>query len=165
MVEMHLAAVKIELPSNNPVVLLQEMEGARRTLPIFIGPFEANAIAEALQGLVRERPMTHDLLRDVVAALGGSLERVVITELREKTFFAEMHVVVAGHTHIVSSRPSDALALAARMGARIFAEDDLIDSEGLVLEPDLDEEEGDEDELVDEFKQFIDEVRPEDFAG
>lgn len=163
MVEMHLAAVKIELPSNNPVVLLQEVGGDRRTLPIFIGRFEANAIAEALQGVVRERPMTHDLLRDVIAGLGGSLERILISELRERTFFAELHVAVGGRTETISCRPSDAVALAARLGSPIFADDDLLDAEGVVL----DEPAGDEDpdELVDEFKQFIDEVRPEDFAG
>jgi uncharacterized protein len=163
MVEMHLAAVKIELPSNNPVVLLQEVEGARRTLPIFVGPFEANAIAEALQGVVRERPMTHDLLRDVVGALGGRLARIVVTELRNRTFFAELHIEIGGRTEVVSSRPSDAIALAARAGAPIFADDDLMDSESVVLE---DDDPADPDpELVDEFKSFIEGVRPEDFAG
>lgn len=163
MVEMHLAAVKIELPSNNPVVLLQEVEGARRTLPIFVGPFEANAIAEALQGVVRERPMTHDLLRDVVGALGGRLARIVVTELRNGTFFAELHIEIGGRTEVVSSRPSDAIALAARAGAPIFADDDLMDSESVVLE---DDDPADPDpELVDEFKSFIEGVRPEDFAG
>lgn len=162
MVEMHLAAVKIELPSNNPVVLLQEVGGGNRTLPIFIGPFEANAIAEALQGVERERPMTHDLLRDVIAALGGSVQRLLVTELRDRTFFAELHIAVGSRTEIVSCRPSDGIALAARVGAPIFADDDLIDAEGVVLEPSAEDV---EDELVDEFKQFIEVVRPEDFAG
>lgn len=162
---MQLAAVKIELPSNNPVVLLQEAGGGRRTLPIFIGPFEANAIAEAIQGVVRERPMTHDLLRDAIVTLGGRIERLLITELRDRTFFAELHIAVAGRIETLSCRPSDGLALAARVGAPIFADDDLIDSEGVVFEEDDDEPEQEQDVLVDEFKQFIEGVRPEDFAG
>lgn len=88
MVEMQLHAVRVELPTNNPVVLLQEVGGARRTLPIFIGPPEATAIAFALQGVTTSRPMTHDLMRDILVALGVTVERVVITELREGTFYA-----------------------------------------------------------------------------
>ena len=163
MVEMHLAAVRVELPSNTPVVLLQEVGGARRTLPIFIGAFEANAIAEALQGVVRERPMTHDLLRDMLAAVGATVDRVLVTELREGTYYAELHVSLGGQSHIVSARPSDAMALAARMGTPIFADDELIDTEGVVLAAE-DEEEEDE-EIVNEFKQFIEGIRPEDFSS
>ena len=163
MVEMHLAAVRVELPSNTPVVLLQEVGGARRTLPIFIGAFEANAIAEALAGVVRERPMTHDLLRDVLAAIGATVERVVVTELRGGTYYAELHVNLAGQVQIVSARPSDAMALAARMGTPIFADDELIDAEGVVLA--AEDEDEDDDDLVSEFKQFIEGVRPEDFSS
>ena len=164
MVEMHLAAVRVELPSNTPVVLLQEVGGARRTLPIFIGAFEANAIAEALQGVVRERPMTHDLLRDMLTAIGATLDRVVVTELRGGTYYAELHITAGGKGHVVSARPSDAMALAARMGAAIFADDELVDAEGVVLAADDDDDEPDE-EIVNEFKQFIEGIRPEDFSS
>ncbi len=169
MVEMHLAAVRVELPTNNPVVLLQEIEGARRTLPIFIGAPEATAIAFALQGVATQRPMTHDLMRDVLVELGVTLERVVVTELqmsedgRGGTYYAELHLSIGGQTHTVSSRPSDAIALAARMGTRIYAEDDLLDEAGVVLEAEEDEESA-PDELVSQFRQFIEGVRPEDFS-
>ncbi len=168
MVEMQLHAVRVELPTNNPVVLLQEVGGARRTLPIFIGPPEATAIAFALQGVTTSRPMTHDLMRDILVALGVTVERVVITELREGTFYAELHLNQAGRTEVISSRPSDAIALAARLGTPIFCEDDLIDAEGMVLpadEEEGDEDEGDPEQIVDEFKSFIENVRPEDFTS
>ena len=170
MVEMRLAAVRVELPTNNPVVLLQEVEGARRTLPIFIGAPEATAIAFALQGVATARPMTHDLLRDVLEELGATLERVVITELRMSedgrggTYYAELHLRQGGQSHTVSSRPSDAIALAARTSSPIFAEDELVDEAGLVMEPD-DEDESAPEELVSQFRQFIEGVRPEDFGG
>jgi len=168
MVEMHLTAVRVELPTNNPVVLLQEIAGARRTLPIFIGAPEATAIAFALQGVATSRPMTHDLFRDVLTTMGITLDRVLITELREGTYYAELHLTQDGRSTVVSARPSDAIALAARLGAPIFAEDELIDSEGVQLAPDEDDDdevEGNPDEIVSQFKQFIEGVRPEDFTS
>ena len=170
MVEMHLAAVRVELPTNNPVVLLQETEGARRTLPIFIGAAEATAIAFALQGVRTERPMTHDLMRDMLVTLGATLERVVVTELhlsedgRGGTYFAELHLRQGGNSHTVSSRPSDAIALAARLSTPIYAEDDLLDEAGVVLEVDEDDDTA-PDELVSQFRQFIEGIRPEDFSS
>ena len=170
MVEMHLAAVRVELPTNNPVVLLQETEGSRRTLPIFIGAPEATAIAFALQGVVPPRPMTHDLMRDVLAALGATLERVVVTELRmgddgrSGTYYAELHLKHGGETRIVSSRPSDAIALAARTGTPIFAEDELLDEAGIVIDAEEDDDTP-PDELVTQFRQFIEGIRPEDFSS
>lgn len=168
MVEMHLTAVRVELPTNNPVVLLQEIGGARRTLPIFIGAPEATAIAFALQGVATSRPMTHDLFRDVLTATGVALDRVLITELRDGTYYAELHLSHDGQSTVVSSRPSDAIALAARLGSPIFAEDELIDAEGVQLAVDEDDDEvveGDPDEIVSEFRQFIEGVRPEDFSS
>lgn len=166
MVEMHLTAVRVELPTNNPVVLLQEVGGARRTLPIFIGAPEATAIAFALQGVATSRPMTHDLFRDVLVATGVTLDRVLITELRDGTYFAELHLSQHGVSTVVSSRPSDAIALATRMEAPIFAEDELIDSEGVQLAAD---DEGDEsevpEEIVSQFREFIEGIRPEDFSS
>lgn len=170
MVEMHLAAVRVELPTNNPVVLLQEVGGARRTLPIFIGAPEATAIAFALQGVTPPRPMTHDLMRDVLVTLGVTLDRVVVTELRmgedgrSGTYFAELHLREGGRAHVVSCRPSDAIALAARLGTSIYAEDDLLDDAGIVLETEEDDDTA-PDELVSEFRQFIEGVRPEDFSS
>lgn len=166
MVEMHLTAVRVELPTNNPVVLLQEVGGARRTLPIFIGAPEATAIAFALQGVATSRPMTHDLFRDVLVAAGVILDRVLITELREGTYYAELHLSLHGVSSVVSSRPSDAIALAARMEAPIFAEDELIDSEGVQLAADDEDEDAEvPEEIVSQFREFIEGIRPEDFSS
>src|SRR5271165_5587594 len=155
MVEMHLSAVRVEVPSNNPLLLLQEASGAQRTLPIYIGPAEAQAIAFAQQGVPTPRPMTHDLMRDMLEDLGARVECIVVTELRERTFFAEVRMVMGGKRHTVSARPSDAVALAVRVGCPIFAEEELLDSEGVVLAEEDEEEGAQADELVSEFRDFI----------
>ena len=165
MVEMHLSAVRVELPSNTPILLLQEVQGSRRTLPIYIGPAEAQAIAFAQQGVDTPRPMTHDLMKDLLDEVGAHVERVVITELRDRTFFAEIHLVSAGRRHVVSARPSDAVALAVRVDTTIYAEEALLDAEGVLLPADDESEPGEADELVSEFRQFIEGVRPEDFES
>src|SRR3954449_2021526 len=168
MVEMELTAVRVDLQSNTPVVLLQEMGGTRRTLPIFIGAPEATAIAYAMQNVVVQRPLTHDLLRDLLLELGVRVDAVVITELRESTFYAEIRMTLNGRTHTVSARPSDSIALAARLSAPIYVDDALLDAEGVVIPPDNEEEDADSDgedpeELVSEFRQFIEGIKPEDF--
>lgn len=168
MVEMHLVAVRVELPSNTPVVLLKENGGEQRTLPIFVGTPEATAIAYALQGVSTPRPMTHDLLRDMLVATEVEVTNILITELRGSTYYAEIHMVRDGSSYTVSSRPSDAIALAARVGAPIYADDDLVDSEGVVLAVEDEDEDGapqeSAEELVSEFRSFINDVRPEDFT-
>jgi uncharacterized protein len=164
MVEMHLSAVRVELPSNNPLLLLQETTGERRTLPIYIGPAEAQAIAFAQQGVETPRPMTHDLMRDLLEELGATVECIVITELRDRTFFAEVRLIAAGQRHSVSSRPSDAVALAVRVDAVIYAEEELLDAEGVILPTDDEEETVEADELVSEFRDFIEGISPEDFG-
>ncbi|MBO0731480.1 MAG: bifunctional nuclease family protein [Acidimicrobiaceae bacterium] len=161
---MRLTAVRVELPSQTPILLLQEADGANRTLPIYIGPAEAQAIAYALQGVVTPRPMTHDLMRDLLTELGATVDCVVITELRDRTFFAEIRLQVGGQQHTVSARPSDAVALAARVNATIYAEDALVEAEGVILQTEEPEEGGEEnDDLVSQFRQFIEGVNPEDF--
>ncbi|HEX8771038.1 MAG TPA: bifunctional nuclease family protein, partial [Acidimicrobiales bacterium] len=137
---MHLVGVRVEMPTNNPIVLLREAEGQHRVLPIFIGPAEATAIAFALQGVVTPRPMTHDLMKDVLDALSVGVDRIVITELRDRTFFAEIEMTRNGSTSKVSSRPSDAIALAARLRTPIFASEEVLD-EAAVAVSDEDEEE------------------------
>lgn len=164
MVEMHLAAVRVELPTNTPILLLQETTGANRTLPIYIGPNEATAIAYALQGVVTPRPMTHDLIKDLLTELGATVRCVVITELRDRTFFAEIRMELGGRQVAVSARPSDAIALATRTASTIYAEDALLDAEGVVLQADEDaEDHPDSDDLMLQFKEFIEGIRPEDF--
>lgn len=164
MVEMRLIAVRVEVPSNTPVLLLQEHGAGQRTLPIYIGPAEANAIDSALRGVVPARPLTHDLMRDLLDTLGAKVERVVITELREKTFFAEIHLARGQQHYVVSARPSDAIALATRTETQIFADDKLIAEEGVVLTTEEQPvPEQDAANLMSQFKEFIEGVRPEDF--
>jgi bifunctional DNase/RNase len=165
MVEMHLSAVRVEIPSNQPLLLLQETTGARRTLPIYIGPAEAQAIAFAQQGVETPRPMTHDLMRDLLEELSATVECIVITELRDRTFYAEVRLVAGGQRHAVSARPSDAVALAVRVDCPIYAEEELLDAEGVILPVEEEDQEAPEaDELVSEFRDFIEGIRPEDFG-
>jgi hypothetical protein len=165
MLEVRLTAVRVDMQSNTPVVLLQEIAG-ERSLPIFIGAPEATAIAYAVQKVEVPRPMTHDLMRDVVGALGATVSKVVVTEVHDGTYYALIHFERDGVPVVVSARPSDAIALAARTEAPIFVADELMDTEGVVLEADAEEEEEEEasDGLVDEFLEFLDNVRPEDFS-
>jgi hypothetical protein len=156
----------VDLQSNTPVLLLQETEGDGRTLPIFIGSPEATAIAYALQGVTMPRPLTHDLVRDILGAVDITVERVIITELRASTYYAELHLLRAGERTIVSSRPSDAVAVAVRTESPIFVSDELMESEGIILTLEAEDEEDETpDELVGQFRQFLDSVRPEDFEG
>ena len=157
---MELVGVRVEVPANTPMVLLQETEGERRLLPIYIGSPEAASIHYALEGQQPPRPLTHDLFVTVLGDLGAQLEHVLITEVHEHTYFAELHLRLGEAEHVVSSRPSDAIALAVRSGAGIFADDALLDEVGQVPEPVA----ADEDEIIDEFKDFIEHVSPEDFA-
>ena len=161
MVEMELVGVRVELPTNTPIVLLRETTGERRMLPIFIGPPEATAIAFALDGVVTPRPMTHDLMKDLLNEVNVRVERIVVTDLQDSTFFAELHLVQDGETRLLSSRPSDAIALAARTGSPIFAEEEVLDQVGYAVQ----EEALPEEEVVEEFRRFIDDVDPEDFAS
>lgn len=157
---MELVGVRVEIPANTPMVLLQEQSGAQRLLPIYIGSPEAAAIHYALEGADPPRPLTHDLFVNVLTTLGATLDHVVVTEVREHTYYAELHLKLGTAEHVVSSRPSDAIALAVRCGAGLYAADDLLDEVGQAPEP------ADEaaDEIIDEFKDFIEHVSPEDFA-
>jgi uncharacterized protein len=161
---MHLVGVRVELPTNNPIVLLREADGERRVLPIFIGPPEATAIAFALQGHVTPRPMTHDLIRDMFQALGVQIERIVVTELRDSTYYAEIELIQNGLSRKVSSRPSDAIAIAARLGTPIFAEESVLDEAGVVMGEGEEDEEEEEAEL-ERFRLFLQDVNPEDFGS
>lgn len=161
---MELLGVRLELPANNPVALLREQGGLRRVLPIYIGPEEAKSIALAMEGIPTPRPMTHDLFRDVLMEIGATVHRVVITELRESTFFAELILGHAGEVHVVSSRPSDAMALAVRVQAPVFVEEAVLDVAAGPM-PEEAEAPEEQDHIVDEFRAFIDDVNPEDFAS
>ena len=163
MVEMELVGVRVELPSNAPIVLLRETGGERRLLPIFIGGPEATAIAYALENVTPPRPQTHDLMKNLLDELGVRVEQVVVTELRDRTFFAELRLRSAGGSHSVSSRPSDAIALAARTGTPIYVSEAVL-AEAAYREDDDRERSGESDEMVEQFRQFIENVNPEDFV-
>jgi bifunctional DNase/RNase len=150
--ELSVVGVRVELPSQQPIVLLKEVDGDRY-LPIWIGAVEATAIAFAQQGVVTARPMTHDLLRDVLEAFGKPLQTVTITELREGVFYAELGF--EGGV-VVSARPSDAIALAMRSGAVIRSDEAVLAEAGIAI-PDEQEDE------VEKFREFLDNINPEDF--
>ncbi|MDQ2650068.1 MAG: bifunctional nuclease family protein [Actinomycetota bacterium] len=156
---MELVGIELERPPNIPCLLLREASGEGRVLPIFIGGPEATAIAFALEEVETPRPMTHDLMKDLLDELGARVERVTVTELRDATFFAEIVLSSAGTVHSVSARPSDAVALAIRYGAPVFAE------EGVLEEAARAPMEGVADDVVEQFKAFIDNVSPDDFAS
>ena len=161
---MDLVGVRVERPANSPALLLQEVDEPRRMLSIYIGGAEATAIAFAVDGIEPPRPGTHDLFVSTLTALGVEVERVVVTALRDRTFYAELHLTGPAGPQVLSARPSDAVALAARVGAPIFAEEAVLDEAGFGLEvpPDSD---SDPEEVVEDFRKFIDEVNPEDFAS
>ncbi len=167
MVEVVLRAVRVDVGSATPLLLLEEVNGSR-VLPVFIGAPEATAIAYALQHVETPRPMTHDLLGHLIEALGARLFAVEVTELIENTYHAALRLLTDGGEVLVSARPSDAIALALRVGAPILVNDELMAAEGrqMDLSEDADEEidaEIDEAELVDQMRAFLDTVNPDDF--
>ena len=159
MVRMRVARLGLDRSTNTPVVVLQEEEG-ERTLPIWIGASEANAIALELQGVKPERPLTHDLMKHLVAGLGGELRRVVISGLRENTYLAELLIYRAGEVFEVDARPSDSIALALRMHAPIFSNDELLDRSGDGPDTGTPEPSSDPDAL----KRFLEKLDPQDLG-
>jgi bifunctional DNase/RNase len=157
-VPMELVGVRIELPSNQPIVLLKEV-GGTRYLPIWIGAGEATAIAFALEGVQTPRPMTHDLLKLSLEALDATVLRVVVTEMQDGIYYADLVLARGGEEITVSSRPSDAIALAARTGSPILVAPQVLEESGVEIH---DEEEEDE---VARFRNFLDSVKPEDFES
>lgn len=145
------------MPSNNPIVLLRERDGGRY-LPIWVGAVEATAIAYAQQGIVPPRPLTHDLLRDILAALGATLQEVRITALEDGVFYAAL--AFSDGTE-VSARPSDAIALALRVDAPIRGADEVLDAAGIDIP---DDEPAPAEDQVEKFREFLDQVSPEDFG-
>ena len=152
--EVDVVGVRVEMPSNQPIVLLREVEGDRY-LPIWIGAVEATAIAFAQQGVVPPRPLTHDLMKDLIDALGNELTEVRITEMKDGVFYA---LLVLSSGAEVSARPSDSIALALRTGARITCADEVLADAGVEV-PEEDEDE------VEKFREFLDSVSPEDFES
>jgi len=152
--QLDVVGVRVEMPSNQPIVLLRERDG-ERYLPIWIGAVEATAIAFAQQGVEPVRPLTHDLLRDVITALDRPIEKIQINDLRDGVFFAELHF---RDGVVVSARPSDAIALALRTGSPIFSDTEVLDEAGIVIPDEQDDE-------VEKFREFLDQISPEDFGS
>ena len=159
MIRMRVAHLGLDRATNTPVVILREEEG-ERTLPIWIGPSEANAIALELQGIRPERPLTHDLLKLLLGGLGAELRRVLISGLRENTYLAQLLIYRGSEVFEVDARPSDSIALALRMNAPIFSQEDLLDRGAQAGEPVPPEAGGDPDAL----KRFLEKLDPQDLG-
>ena len=157
MSDLHLVevvGVRVEMPSNQPIVLLKEVDGIRY-LPIWVGATEATAIAFAQQGLTPPRPLTHDLMKNIIGDLGSKVESVQVTHLSDGVFYSKIMLEKGVE---VSARPSDAIALALRTGALIYATEDLFQAAGVEI-PDQ------ADDQVEAFREFLDQINPEDFLG
>lgn len=159
MVELTVADIRVDRTSNSPVVLLRE-KGGNRVLPIWIGPAEAHAIAMELQGVKPQRPLTHDLLKQIVTGLGGTLKRIVISAVKDNTYFAELFIHRDEHVFQVDARPSDSIALALRLHAPIFAADSLLDEAGVQPNGPSSTPTHDPDAL----KQYLERLDPQDFG-
>ena len=157
-VPMDITGVRMELPSNTPIILLRE-QGGERFLPIWIGPVEAMAISAAIDGVAPPRPQTHDLLTSVIDGLGAAVSRVVVTELRDNVFFADLVLEVGGREVVVSARPSDAVALAVRTGSPVFARTDVLDEAGIEIREEEEEAE------IERFREALEDMTVEDFLG
>jgi bifunctional DNase/RNase len=154
--QMKVDKLGIDLLTHDPVVILKDMDGSHY-LPILIGPFEATAIALALEGAPVPRPLSHDLMRSILETLAASLEQVVIHDIRDSTFFAKLVVRTDGELQEIDARPSDGIALALRMQAPIYV------SDKIVLEESTPEKKSVDDTEVQRFKKFLDELKPSDF--
>jgi len=152
--EVDVLGVRVEMPSNQPLVLLREVTG-ERYLPIWIGAVEATAIAFAQQGVVPPRPLTHDLLKDILEATGNELAEVQIVDVKDGVFFANL-VFSSGIE--VSARPSDSIAIALRTGARVVCSDEVLAEAGIAVPAEQEDE-------VERFREFLDQVTPEDFES
>ena len=159
---MEVVGVRVEMPSNQPILLLKEIDGSR-FLPIWVGASEASAIAFAQQGVEPPRPLTHDLMRELVESLDATLTAVHLTEMKDGVFYANLIIRTGESTPMtISARPSDAIALALRTHSNILASSELLDDAGIEIPA---QEGGVENQEVERFRAFLEEINPEDFAG
>lgn len=155
MFEMEVHGVNLDMLTNQPVIILKDL-GSNRYLPIWIGQFEATAILMEVQGIRPSRPLTHDLLKTILDSLKAQVTRIVINDLREGTFYAQIHMSFNSSDLQIDARPSDAIALAVRANVPIFADENVLDQAAVVSE-------AGEEEEVERFREFLENVRPEDF--
>lgn len=160
LIPMEVIGVRVEMPSNQPIVLLKEIDGAR-FLPIWVGAVEATAIAFAQQGVEPPRPLTHDLMNNLLELLDATLTAVHLTEIKDGIFYATMLLRDSNAGQLtISARPSDAIALAVRSHSNILATQELLDEIGIEIP------QGDgENQEVEKFREFLDQINPEDFVG
>ena len=160
LIPMEVIGVRVEMPSNQPIVLLKEIDGSR-FLPIWVGAVEATAIAFAQQGVEPPRPLTHDLMNNLLELLDATLAAVHLTEIKDGIFYATMLLRDSNAGQLtISARPSDAIALAVRSHSNILATQELLDEIGIEIP------QGDgENQEVEKFREFLDQINPEDFVG
>jgi len=165
MIEVVIDSIRISLISQHRIVMLRDIDGERR-LPIWIGPCEAEAITIELQDVEIARPVTHDLLKNVVEEVGGTVSHILINELRDQVFYARLFVDLNGEMLEIDCRPSDAIAVAVRAKVPIFVEEAVMEEAGILPEPDVDEEVDEQDAPeLDAFKDFVDTLDFDDFEG
>ncbi|MHB0977521.1 MAG: bifunctional nuclease family protein [Candidatus Aquicultorales bacterium] len=157
MQEMEVHGVNLDVMTNQPVIILRDRE-TKRFLPIWIGQFEATAILMEIQGVKPSRPLTHDLLNSVILDLHASIRKIVISDLREGTFYAQIHVSNESSDLMIDARPSDAIALAVRARVPIFADDTVLDKAAVA-------DDETEEDVVERFKEFLEQINPEDFKN
>lgn len=154
--QMQIHGVNLDMLTNQPVIILKDME-SKMFLPIWIGQFEATAILMELQGIESARPLTHDLLKTIIGTMDATLEKVIIDDIEDGTFYAKLHFKKDGkELPVIDARPSDAIALAVRMKAPIYALDKVVDKATVSAELQADDE-------INQFKEFLENVNPEDF--
>lgn len=157
MLQMQVHDVNVDVTTNQPVIILKDV-GSRRFLPIWIGQFEATAILMEIRGVKPTRPLTHDLLKAIIGTLEATVSHIVINDLRDGTFYAQIHLSTDSTSLEIDARPSDAIALAVRVDVPIFADEMVVEKASVLTE------EGESDE-VEQFKEFLETVEPEDFRG
>ncbi len=155
-IEMTVKGLTLDPLTNMPIVILKDMDD-KRVLPIWIGLFEANAIALELEKITTPRPMTHDLIRDVIVGLNATVTKIVVNDLKNNTFYAVIHLALNGHQIVIDARPSDAIALALRSGASIYVSTEVVNKAKSI---DISEESEDTDQL----KEWLENLKPEDFG-
>ncbi len=165
MIEVVIDSIRISLISQHRIVMLRDVDGERR-LPIWIGPCEAEAITIELQDVEIARPVTHDLLKNVIEEVGGTVSHILINELRDQVFYARLFIDVNGEMLEIDCRPSDAIAVAVRAKVPVFVEESVMEEAGILPEPDVDEEVDEQEaEKLDAFKDFVDTLDFDDFEG
>lgn len=155
MFEMEVHGVNLDMLTNQPVIILKE-SSTNRYLPIWIGQFEATAILMEVQGIKPARPLTHDLLKTVIDSLSAQITRIVINDLKDGTFYAQIHMTSNSNSMQIDARPSDAIALAVRASVPIFADQNVLEQAAITNE-------AGEEEEIERFREFLESVKPEDF--